>query len=295
MTSAISTIVLLALACAACESAQAWYAPLLPGSVNGWTAADVRVCTRGNIFDYMDGAGELYLAYDFRELAVREYTKPEAPKITAEVYRMATPRDAYGVFSHDLNPMSKPDPAAAGIGQDSDYGFGLLRFWKNSVFVRILADRETPESKAAVLEMGESIAAKVKGEGKRPDLLKLLPTEGLIARSTHYFHKHTVLNYHYYLSDSNILNLDEKTEAVIAQYKLGDSKPRLVVVRYPSPALAHSAYERFVEAYLEKKPGRPICVGKLEDGTFACAALKDRVIRLVFEAGDEATCERLAE
>lgn len=294
MTGKLSIMVLLALACTACESAGTWYAPLLPDSVGGWRGGEVRICTRENLFDYMNGAGELYLAYDFRELAVREYVKPDLPKITAEVYRMTTPQDAFGVFSHDLSPASKPDPAVAQMGQDSEYGFGLLRFWKNGIFVRVLADRETPETKAAALDIGRSIAVKISGEGLRPDLLKLLPPKDLVPRSAHYFHKNTVLNYHYYLSDSNILNLSEQTEAVIAQYAIGESRPRLLVVRYPSVSAAKSAFERFTKAYFTKTAGS-MHVEKLEDGTFACASLRDRVICMVFEAADEATCRRLVE
>ena len=60
---------------------------LLPAKTAGWSAAGAdRYYTRDNIFEYMDGAGEIYLAYDFQRLLVREYEKRAAPR------RVSSPR-----------------------------------------------------------------------------------------------------------------------------------------------------------------------------------------------------------
>ena len=48
----------------------------LPDGIQGWSAKNKDVYfTRETIFDYMNGAGEVYLAYDFKKLLVREYIK----------------------------------------------------------------------------------------------------------------------------------------------------------------------------------------------------------------------------
>jgi hypothetical protein len=53
------------------------------------------------IFDYMDGAGELYLAYRFRHLDVYEYKNSGQSDILVELYWMDSADDAYGLLSGD--------------------------------------------------------------------------------------------------------------------------------------------------------------------------------------------------
>ena len=94
---------------------------ILPSEVGGWKwdGKDMKYNSR-TLFDYIDGAAELYLAYGFQNLVVRRFEKPGQPSIMAELYEMATSEDAYGVFSfeHQDEPV--------GIGQGSEFGGGLL-------------------------------------------------------------------------------------------------------------------------------------------------------------------------
>ncbi len=44
----------------------------LPKQVDGWLAVEEdKTYTRSTIFEYMDGAGEIYLSYNFQHLLVR--------------------------------------------------------------------------------------------------------------------------------------------------------------------------------------------------------------------------------
>jgi len=109
----------------------------LPQEVQGWNAdGEDKVFTRQTIFDYMDGGGEIYLAYDFQRLLTREYARENAPRIVAEVYQMASSGDAYGIFTHDT------DGQPVSVGQSALYSPGLLRFWKHRFFVRLQAEDE---------------------------------------------------------------------------------------------------------------------------------------------------------
>ena len=289
---------LLASALVIAASQAAWYEPMLPDAAGGWRACGaVRTYDCAHIFDYIDGAGELYLAYDFRDVAVRDYEKPGAPKITADVYRMSTSRDAYGVYSHERPVNEAPDRSFADIGQERDYGAGLLRFWKGKFFVRVLADRETPGSKTAVLAIGRAASKAITQTGDPPDLIKQVPSRALIARSVRYFHKHTVLNFHYYLSDANILDLGEKTDAVLAQYKLDSGKPRLLMVRYPSTKAASAAFSKFTRVYFKDKPlsKAPIRVESVERGEYVGAKLDGRMVRLVFDVPTHDLAQRMLD
>jgi hypothetical protein len=268
------------------------FASILPREVSGWTKSrDDQVFTRNNIFDYIDGAGEIYLAYDFQFVFVREYGKINAPSMVVEIYQMCSAGDAFGVFTQDT------DGDEVKMGQGALYAGGLLRFWKNKIFVRILADRETPEVKPVIMEVGATIAKAETEEGEMPKMLSLLPTEGLEAKTLRYFHTLISLNSHYYLVSANILGLSPEINAVLARYEIAAEKPRLLLVAYPSSGQAESAYTQFVKTYLKEKPlpEEKTIAAKLENEKYASAFRQGRFLILVLEAATPSVCERLSK
>lgn len=266
---------------------------ILPREISGWApSGEDQVFGRDDIFDYMDGAGEIYLAYDFRGLLVREYAKPEAPAIVIEIYQMSSSEDAYGVFTHDT------DGDELDLGQGAVYGAGLLRFWKNTVFVRIMADRETVEAKSAVLELGRTIDSAVPAEGSPPKLISFLPPEGLLAKQLRYFHTQVILNAHYYLANVNVLNLSPQTQAALARYERNRAQARVLLVRYPTVAQTFDAAGRFVEIYLLESfdPERgEVEPKKLEDGKYAGILIRGNYLIIVLEADNQALLKRLSQ
>ena len=120
---------------------------VLPAAVEGWTwdGQEAHYDAR-TVFDYIDGAGELFLAYGFEQLAVRRFEKADQPPLTIECYRMASPRGPSACF------RSSGKTRRIGIGQRSEQGGGLLRFWKGRYFVSIFADGEGAEAESAILQ-----------------------------------------------------------------------------------------------------------------------------------------------
>jgi hypothetical protein len=261
---------------------------LLPQEIEGWkTDGEDKLFTRQTIFDYMDGGGEIYLAYDFQRLLAREYARPDAPRIVAEVYRMASSGDAYGIFTHDT------DGQPVSVGQMALYSAGLLRFWKDRFFIRLQAEDDTPDVKTALLTLAKRIALEIPQDGRKPSLLSILPLQGLIPESVHYFHTSVSLNIHYFIDDSNLLELDSRTEAILARFQQGSDKPYLLIVRYPRAGDAKAAFEQFSKVYLREAPaGNAVC-RKLEKGLFAGGRREERTLLLVFEAGSRESAEKL--
>ena len=260
-----------------------------PAEVNGWRpTAQMRAYGRENLFDYMDGAGELYLAYDFQRISVQEYGRAGSPGITAEAYEMSTSQDAYGVFTHD------PEGEDMGVGQGNAYAVGLLRFWKGPYFFRILADQDTREAKAAVVALARSLAEPI-AEGPRPALLHRLPKDGLEPASVRYFHTQVSLNSFYYLADANLLDLSPRTEAALAVYRPDGEKMTLVIVHYPDARQAEDAHQEFDRVYLEDDVTAdwPLRIEAVEDGRHVGALVKGSFLALVFDARSRAACERL--
>ena len=262
-----------------------------PAEANGWTrAGDTRVFGRDTVFDYMDGAGELYLAYDFQRVHVQDYVRDGGPRIVAEAYEMASGQDACGVFSND------PEGEDVGVGQGNAYAMGLLCMWKGAWFFRILAESATPEAKAAVVAIARALAEPI-ADGPKPQFLGRLPSSHLEAASVRYFHTHVTLNSLYYLADENILGLSPRTEAALATYRPSGGKLVLLLVRHPSARDAQSAYREFSRVYLKDKPppDGPRRIETIEGGQQVGVLIKDTFLALVFEATSRGACQRLLD
>jgi hypothetical protein len=243
--------------------------PALPETVGLWTRPDSpRIVTADNIFDYMDGAGELYIGYCFDHLEAYEYKAKSQKNILVELYFMKTSDDAFGLLSLDWGGKSidlgssSPDKTASTESRwpRALYGEGLLRIWSDNIYARIMAYQETTESREAVLTLGRAV---VKGRQNppSPELLEHLPSSfqsdwELRTDRTAYFRSYLVLNSLYYLSQENILDLGLDTEAVTATYEKKESSQeqhhniRLLMVRYPDSDHAGKAIIHFHRAYL---------------------------------------------
>ena len=271
-----------------CPEAATAAEPLLPSEINGWRwdNQQERHDSR-TLYGYMDGAAELYLAYGFQDLTVRRFVKPGLPHITVELYRLASSADAYGVFTFER----QDEPA--GIGQGSEFGGGILRFWKGTYFASIYAEGEGAEVESALIGMGRGVADAIPATGPEPELIGAVPGRefGLVDRSVRFLRSHVLLNQRFFTAHQNILNLGRTTEAVLAEYLRGRQKADLLLVRYPAPEAAGDAYRGFVKAYFPDAGGRDRA--KMNDGRWALARREAEFVLIVFGAPSEKDAEGL--
>jgi hypothetical protein len=288
----------------------------LPKTIGAWTRSNpARIIDSSNIFDYMNGAGELYLSYGFDHLEVYEYKADQEENILVEVYVMNTSDDAFGLLSQDWSGDPVTLQSTPSFQSNSTvapphralYGKGLLRLWADNIYARVMAYHETSVSREVVLSLGKTISAnrKIRSE---PELLKILPNAidsdwKLRKDRIGYFRSHLVLNSLYYLSHDNILNLDHSTEAVIAPYEKtlhdGTSKRiQALFVKYATPERAGKALNDFHSAYLDEHPKgvdpghnkKGVNFFKIEDGWLGYT-LDGSSLSIVFECPNRDTAE----
>ena len=260
---------------------------LLPSTETGLKKTDSpKIYNRENLFDYLDGGAELYLAYDFQKLIVQKYLFPQdafAQKktLTVEIFQMSSSFDAYGLFSLDQ------DGEELNIEQKALYGYGLLKLWKDNYFIRILNTEGTDELKGMTIKMGKEISEKIKNKGELPQLLSFLPENGFVPTSFRYFHKFTVLNYLYFLANKNILNLSEETNAVLCDFQVHEKTLKLLLIEYPNALQAKRAFLDFNQLYLKTEAADKRNIVKVEEGKFVGVDLNDKYLCLVFESKKE--------
>lgn len=274
------------------------FGPKIPKQVLDWKASgEDAVYDRKTLYDYMDGGAEVYLAFDFREVFVRKYADSAGNEIVLDIYDMGSPAEAFGMFSCD-----RQDPEA-GIGQGSEYGPGLLRFWRGRYFVSITVSGNEDKAEMAVLDLGKAVAPLTGPDGAPPDMIKLLPAAGLKPGKTAYFHNHVHLSNRYFVSAENILDLDEKTECLFAEYgaagadnpvgAAGGDSARLLVVRYPDAAKAGAAAASFLRALPPQADADGAAL--TEKKKWSIIKTRDNVLAVVFEASSKEFAGRLVE
>ena len=260
----------------------------LPPEMAGWKwDGKEKSYDSRTVFQYINGAAELYLAYGFRGLRVWRYEKAGTPAIVVEKYELASPEDAYGVFSYE----QQDEPA--GIGQGSEFGGGLLRFWKGRYFVSVYAEGEGPGVEEAILGLGRGADGAIPAEGEEPAIVRLLPGKsfGRIEKSTRYLKSHVLLNQRFFISHENILSLSRRTEAVLAAYSRDPQKVHLLLIRYPAPEDAASALNSFKKAYLPEAGQKDRL--KTEDKKWTFARRQGEYLLLVFSSPTESDAEAL--
>lgn len=260
----------------------------LPTQAQGWKwDGKEKAYDPKTIFDYINGAGELYRAYGFRKVWVRQYVKGNKPPITVEIYDMGSAERAYGVFSFDRQDEE------VGIGQGSEFGGGLLRFWKGKYLVSIYSEGDSPEVTAAVLKLGKEVAKRIPSEGSPPRILNFLPGAefGLQARSVRVLPNHILLNKWFFVASENILGLGSNTEIALAPYQRGSKKVNLLLIRYPTTREAELGWQGFKKAYMPDAGAKDRI--KTEDRQWTLGRQAENFIYIVFGAASEADGDEL--
>ncbi len=221
-------LLILTLLLAGCAGESASLSDVFPGAdvARNWTPRDVEIFDRENIFDLVNGQAEAFFVYGFEQVAVRNYENADGAVLSVEVWQLATPADAYGLFSSGISG----EPVAVGNEGDADPG-RRLAFWQDRYYVHVRARQELPDDILHAFAQAVSTALPVGGE--RPTLVDQLPPDGLVERSGIFFHEELSIQNELWLGGENLLELSPETEGVLAHYDLDGIPVQLLLVQYP--------------------------------------------------------------
>lgn len=206
---------------------------LLP-KAEGWKAADEpRSYFPENLFEYIDGAAESYLAYDFKELAVAEYGRTGSKAtMTVEIYDMAGRDNAFGIFAAERYPENAPvDIGVAGYIEGE-----VLNFVADRYYVKLLAFDAGDGVRDVLTRFAGAIAASAGGSRALPELLARLPEAGRVARSERYIRV-------------NFMGFEFLKDAWQAAYNAGGEEYEAFFAPCASAAEAGSSLKRLLDFY----------------------------------------------
>jgi hypothetical protein len=156
---------------------------MLPRLPDWKPAEEARMYDPASLFEYIDGAAEAYISYDFKELVVGDYLHGASKAtMTVEIYDMGTPLDAFGIYSAERSPESR----FLAIGAQGYKEEGSLNFLMGRYYVKLLSYEGGGRTEAYLDSYAAAIASKIKDPAALPILLKAFPEEGRVANSEKY-------------------------------------------------------------------------------------------------------------
>ncbi|GEM_PF-169026 len=183
-----------------------------------------------NLWDFINGAADTYLALGFVDLHVAEYKKGK-DVIKLEVYRHSDPVNAFGIYASERSPTySYFDIGAQGYKVE-----GVINFFTGNYYVKLRTYSEKPKTIQALETLASRVESMLAGEKKMPEVLSLFPGEGKKINEETYINE-SVLGYSY-------LN-----RAFRANYQTGNDNFSIYLLKSPSAELTVNSAKRYLSS-----------------------------------------------
>jgi len=162
-----------------------------------------------NLYEYMDGAADIFVLYGVRTLLHLEL-RAKAADITADVFDMGSPDTAFGVYAAERSP----DFHFIAMGAEGYQYEGMLNFLQDRYYVKLLGFGDGVD--AELESLARELSARIGANPTLPKLLGRLPAENRKPHSEQYM-------------PTNPLGHAFLGPAYVAAYGAGDQESKLFV------------------------------------------------------------------
>jgi hypothetical protein len=202
--------------------------------IEGWKLdEETRVFVPDNLWDYINGAAELFFTYGFEKLDVGEYLQGDQ-MVKVEVYQHKNPLNAFGMYSQERYQEGDfLDIGAQGYGGD-----GYLNFVKDKYYVKIMTYQAPLETLKFI---AGNVANNLSGRPEFPAELDYLPNRGKKSGSEKY------------VAD-NFMGLSFLNNVVTAEYQVDGENFSMFFVQ-DDPSSLQSLIEKYYQFARTPKKG----------------------------------------
>lgn len=141
---------------------------------------EIAVYPAERLWDYIDGAADIYLDYGVEETAAVSFKRPasELPEVVIDLHQMADTKGSFGIFANDRAGGGE----GVGLGAASLWTPGFLAFRKGRYYARIV----TEISKDSTLALARRLDDLLPAEADSFPALDLFPADGRIRSKDSY-------------------------------------------------------------------------------------------------------------
>jgi hypothetical protein len=187
------------------------------------------VFTKDNLWDFIDGAAESYIAYGFIDLNVAEYKKGKNV-IKLEIYRHSDNTQAFGIYSTERSPSFR----YLMLGAQGYKADGAINFFKGNYYVKIRTYSKNEKTLQAAESLAQKVSNMLSGDTKMPALLSRFPETGIMVNEESYINE-------------NVLGHKFLNKAFKAVYTVGSDNFSVFILEKNSP----EEVKKSVDAYLK--------------------------------------------
>ena len=131
-----------------------------------------------NLWEYIDGGAEAFHNYDFEVLVHRVY-ESGAAEVTADIYDMGEPLNAFGIYSSERSPDYRFLP----IGSQG-YGDAFsLNFFQGPYYAKLSVYQEGMPDSTILPKFAERLARNMGAAGKFPEVFGCFPAPNAVPNS----------------------------------------------------------------------------------------------------------------
>ena len=206
-------------------------------------ASEIQTFITKTLYEYINGAADLYLACDFEELHVAEYTNERKASVTVEVYRHKTARDAFGIYSQERLPEGN----FLDIGAEGYADKGILNFLSGRYYVKMSSYNEGSEDRKVLQAFAREMVKNLGERGGLPSILSAFPGEGKKGHSEQYIAR-------------NFLGYPFFNGVFTAEYDLGGRKFKLFLIESKDKNGSENILKQYIRQI--RNPGKEPVEGR---------------------------------
>jgi hypothetical protein len=223
-------------------------APMLPPAIEhtAWQiSGNPYTYVPNNLYSYIDGAADMFIAYGFVKLQGAEYvdTADKQESMTVDMYDMGSPLSAFGIF----NSKKDPESPSLNIGAGSCGTEQFVIFYKDRLYVEIQPRIARDKNKPVPVITAQKIAARIPGTTNPPREIQYLPALNKVPGSENYV-------------TGGILGHAFLPHGLVSDYRFNGETVKAFIAMFPTEKDSSAAFERY-KAYL-KEAGETVTAGE---------------------------------
>ncbi|MFA5819441.1 MAG: DUF6599 family protein [Bacteroidales bacterium] len=183
-----------------------------------------------NLWDFINGAADTYLAYGFVDLHVAEYKKGKNV-IKLEIYRHSDNTMAFGIYSTERSPSFR----FMNLGAQGYIADGAINFFKGNYYVKIRTYAKSEKTLQSTESLALRVANMLEGGSEMPAVLSKFPEIG------------RKMNEETYINES-VLGHKFLNKAYKAIYEIGSDNFSIFIMENSSTEEARKSVEAYLAA-----------------------------------------------
>ena len=210
--------------------------------IKGWKILEENpVYFPHNLWDYINGAADAYLSYEFEKLFIAEYIKGKNQSIKVEIYQHKSPVFAYGIYSQERSADYHFIP----IGMQGYSEESMMHFIQDKYYIKINSASGKIKNDKYIRIIAKEVSKTLGGEKELPEAVSWFPEDNKIQYSDKFIAQ-------------SFLGHEFLNEVFSAEYSVGNNKFSLFINHREEPTECKkiiSDYYKFLKKQEEPAEG----------------------------------------